>query len=386
LNILQVLTLITPDGAYGGPTTVAVNQSAALQALGHKVTIVAGADGFDVLPNAIDGVTTRLFPATIVVPAVGYAGIRASAMAAWIGRHASRFDIAHIHLARDLVTIPAARTVRKSRMPFVVQTHGMIAPGSHPLAGAVDRLWTRQLLRRASQVLCLTPQEGRDLCRISGAQLPLRHFSNGVPCPSDEQLSRVRRTIPPEVLFLGRLHERKRPQLFVEAALTLLRAGVQATFAVVGPSEGAETVVDAAITRARRSGVMESQLRREAAVAPSQATARMAQASVFVQPAEREPFGMTIVEALALGIPVVICRDGGLAEFVRRHGCGHVVDGTVAAISDAIESLLAAPEMAWRMGQRGREAVRAEFSMERIGRDLECIYRAACADNGVVSA
>lgn len=373
MRILHIVTLVTPDGAYGGPTRVAVNQCSALRDQGHDAVIAAGVDGFDEPPTTLGGVPAHLFPANRVVPGFGFASMRSPALRAWIGEHASKFDIAHVHLARDLVTIPATVALRRSGIPFVAQPHGMIAPRSHPLAPLIDRLWIVTLLRSAAMVLHLTQVERGALRAVGGPGLRLRQLPNGVPTavvtagghpPGDS----------PEVLFFARLHARKRPEVFAEAALSLLRSGVRARFALVGPSEGAGGEVDTAIARARAEGFDEAVIRREPAVAPDLAEERMARASIYVLPAVREPFPMAVLEACALGIPVIICADCGLAEFVKTQECGLVVDGSLPSITRAISDLLSDPLRARAMGERGRSAVQSTFSIVSVGRDLERIY------------
>lgn len=368
-----MVTLVTPDGAYGGPTRVAVNLCSALRDQGHDAVIAAGVSGFDEPPAALGGVPAHLFPARRVMSGFGSAPTRAPALGRWINEHASKFDIVHVHLARDLVTLPAAAKFRRMRIPFVVQTHGMIAPRSHPLAAPIDRLWTVRLLRSAAMVLHLNPAERRDLCAVGGSQLRLRQLPNGVPTPAATASSR-RSAALPEVLFFARLHQRKRPEVFAEAALSLLRSGARAQFAIVGPVEGADVDVDAIIAQARTEGFDETFIRREPAVPPDLAGERMTRASVYVLPAVQEPFGMTVIEALILGIPVIICADGGLAEFVRTHSCGVVVDGSPQSFAQAIADLLADPSHAHAMGERGRSAVQATFSIASVGRALEEIY------------
>jgi glycosyltransferase involved in cell wall biosynthesis len=373
MRVLHVVTLVTPDGAFGGPTRVAVNLCSALRHQGHDAIIAAGVRGFDESPSDLDGVPAFFFPARPVIAGFGYAPTRAPALGRWLDEHAPKFDIVHVHLARDLVTIPTAAKLRRLRIPFVVQTHGMITPYSHPLAMPIDRLWTARLLRSAARVLHLNQVERHDLCTVGGSELRFRQLSNGVPAPTAAATG-LRSSALPEVLFFARLHERKRPEVFAEAALSVLRSGIRAQFAIVGPAEGADVSVDAIIAQARAEGFGEDLLRREPAVPPHLASARMAGASVYVLPAVREPFGMTVVEALMLGIPVIICADAGLADFVRTHACGLVVDGSTQSFTHAISDLLSDPDLARSMGQRGPRAVESTFSIAAIARELEQIY------------
>ncbi|MEV0672714.1 glycosyltransferase [Mycobacterium sp. NPDC050441] len=372
MKVLQVLTLMSPDGAYGGPARVALNQCAALAEAGHQPILLAGTHGYSVPPQQIDGTPVRLFRARRVLPRVGYAATWAPAMVGWLRRHGSEFDVVHVHLARDLVTIPAARTALRLGLPVVVQTHGMIVSGTHPLAAPIDALWTKKLLGSAGAVFYLNDAERAELSVIGGPGLRLEPLANGVPLESDVRSHQ--RTQPPEVLFLARLHKRKRPDVFAAAALELLRRGTDAQFALVGPPEGAEAAVDRIIAEARADGFGESRLRREPAVAPGHAGERMRTASVYALPAVREPFGMSIIEALAESVPVVINADGGLADFVERSRCGAVVAGGPHDYAGAIARLLADPVTARTQGAAGRAAVRATYGMEPVRQKLEDVY------------
>jgi len=374
MKVLHVVTLVTPDGAFGGPTRVAVNLCTALRDHGHDAVIAAGVKGFDDPPTTLGGVPARLFPARRVLPGFGHAPTYAPALGRWIDEHAAKFDIVHIHLARDLVTLPVAARLHRMGIPYVLQTHGMIAPRSHPLARLIDRLWTVKLLRSAATLFHLNSTELEDLRTVGGTGLRLRELRNGVPTPTAPTRLRTSDAFP-EVLFLARLHERKRPDVFAEAALSLLRSGVDARFAVVGPPAGAEAGVDAIIAQARSEGFGENRIRREPAVEPDRTGERMACASVYVLPSVREPFPMTVLEAMMLGIPVIIRPDNGLADFVGAQRCGVVVDGGPERWAQSIASVLADPAGARAMGRRARSAAQSAFGIDSVGEELEQTYR-----------
>lgn len=382
MKILHVVTLISPDGAYGGPVRVALNQAEILRSFGHEVVVVAGSWGYDEMPSEIGGVPVLLFPAHRAVPGIGYAATRAPSMGAWISRNAAQYDIAHVHFARDLVTIPVVSQLHRLGVPTVLQPHGMVAPGSHRLAGIVDRVWTTRLLTEAAMVLALTDREERDLRSVGGDRLRVRQLPNGVPLPDRPVTPSEGPTAVPEVLFFARLHERKRAGVFTEVALELLTSGVQAKFSVVGPPEGDERVVDEVILRGRALGFNEDVFVREPPTPPEKALERMSRASIYVLPAVREPFAMTILEALSLELPVVMCTDGGLATFVSRHRCGLVVDGSQESLASAVAELLSDHASARKMGARGRAAVEAELSIAGVGRQLESVYADVLAERG----
>ncbi|MFE3189507.1 glycosyltransferase [Nocardia sp. NPDC059240] len=365
MRILHLVTLVSPEGAYGGPVRVAFNQAAELRGRGDEVTVAGAARGYDRPPTAIGEVPVRLFPARTLLPATGFAGLAAPGLWRWVRRHGRDFDIVHIHLGRDLVTLPAALAVRRAGTPYVVQPHGMITPSAHPLAAPLDAGWTRKVLRDARAVCFLTPAERDDLGAVAGPRLPLVHLDNGVPGYPPAAGTGV-----PEVLFAARLHARKQPLAFIEMAKALLANGTDATFTLAGPDEGEGPAVRAALGSDPR-------LRWVGPLDPDRMPERMAAATVFVLPSVREPYPMAVLEAMSVGLPVVISPDCGLAPLVERTHSGIVTTPAPAQLAAAVGSLLTDRGRARAMGERGRQAVATELGMARIGDALREIYAAA---------
>jgi glycosyltransferase involved in cell wall biosynthesis len=98
-------------------------------------------------------------------------------------------------------------------------------------------------------------------------------------------------------------------------------------------------------------------------------------ASVVVAPAYREDYGLTAIEAMIRGRPVVVCRDGGgLTEMITNGLNGMIVEPNAIALAKAIDGLIADPTRAARMGQAARRAV-AGISMERAVSQVEAALR-----------
>ena len=138
MRILQVVTLLSPDGAYGGPARVALNQSAELIGRGHDVTVVGAARGYREVPTELNGVPVKLFAARTLLPRTGFAGMGAPGLGRWLRSNWAGFDVIHIHFARELVVLPVAAAARRRGIPYVLQTHGMVVPSNHPLAAPLD--------------------------------------------------------------------------------------------------------------------------------------------------------------------------------------------------------------------------------------------------------
>lgn len=367
MRILHIVTLLSPDSAYGGPVRVALNQCASLNGRGHQTIVAAATRGYPTPPTSLQGVDVRAFPAQTIVPKVGFAGLRAAGMTRWL-RHAVRdIDVAHVHLARDFVTLPAARVFAETGTPFVVQPHGMVDPSTRLLAGPLDRAWTQPTLAAAGTVFYLNPREKTDLQAVAAGPLALRHLNNGVP----EQVC-SQPPLRPQVLFLARLHRRKRPGMFVQMAQQLLAEGLDVDFAVVGPDEGAKQDVDAQL-----AARPDTRIRYEGPINPDAVSARMSAATLYVLPSVDEPFPMSVLEAMAVGVPVVVTDSCGLASLIAETESGLVAGADLASLTAAVRRLLTDAALLRRTSANARRTAAEHLGMAPVTDILEDSYRRA---------
>lgn len=368
MRVLSLVTLVSPDGAYGGPLRVALNQAKALNDRGHEVTLAGGQRGYGAhVPTVMDTVPMALFPVRTALAGTGFAGLASPALHRWLSSAVAGVDMVHVHAARDLVSLRAADWLRRHNIPYVLQTHGMIDASRNVLAVPLDAVMTRPVLRAARHVFYLTPRERSDLIAVGGSGLRLRELPNGVP-----QLARTSERTGAEVLYLARLAARKRPMMFVEMAERLARAFPQASFRLVGPDEGEGD----AITRRISALTGTVNIAWEGPLEPGLTAARMERAGIFVLPSVDEPYPMSVLEAMALGLPVVITDTCGLAPIVRSTGCGIVVDNSVDSLTAAVRLLLGDSALARSMGRAGAHSAREHFGMPMIAEALEAAYLA----------
>lgn len=364
MKVLAIVTLVSPHGEYGGPVRVAVNQLTALAERGHRVVLAGATRGFAEIPTEVDGVPARLFPARTLIPGIGFAGIGSPGLLGALRSQVRGFDVVHVHAARDLVTLPAARLAQALGVPTVLQTHGMIDETARLLARPLDAALTRPALRAARAVTYLTDRERVSLGVVGRGEADLVELANGVPAAAEA------RGGASELLFLARLAPRKRPVQFVEAAALLAPDFPDATFTLVGPDEGEGPAVRSAIERSGHA----DRIRWEGALAPARTGERMLGASGYVLPAVDEPYPMSVLEAMSAGLPVVVTDTCGLADTVRGVDAGVVTDGSTAELVAAMRGMLADPASARARGARGRAVTTDRFTMSAIAERLEKVY------------
>lgn len=372
MRILHVVTLVTHDGSLGGPLRVAVNLMKSQREQGHEVLLAAGAQGYaGELPDSYDGVPVQLFPAFSLVPGTGFAGLTSPQLLDWLRKVAPTADIVHVHMARDLVTLPAALIAQGSGAKTIVHTHGMIDASDRLLAKPLDALMTRKALRKAEYILALTELEKQDLLQVDSSLDPgkIQILRNGVP------LSDLRADVTAdecEVLFLARLQERKRPLEFVRVAQKLAQKYPNSRFTLVGPDEGQGNAVLGKLAADNADG----RIRWVGSLPADQTVARMAEAQVYVLPSENEPYGMTVVEAMTVGLPVVVMQDCGLAPEILETGSGLVADYSSTGLEETIEELIKSSALRQELGTNGINFVENLCSMEKVAEQLEKIYQA----------
>ncbi|WP_371790059.1 glycosyltransferase [Streptomyces sp. NBC_01471] len=365
MRVLHAVTLHSPTHAFGGPVRVALNLSRGLRERGHEARLLALGDGFGgPLPTEVEGVPARLFRARRMLP-LGFSGITSPALIAAAGRLVRDADLVHVHLARDLVTLPVALAALRAGKPLVLQTHGMVDPSDRLLAKVLDALAVRRVLRRASAVLYLTDHERRGLEAVApGRPLRLVRLVNGVPA----QEARPTPSGPPRILYAARLQARKRPQDFVAAVPEILRHHPEAEFVLAGPDEGELASVQGLI-----SGLgLGERVHCPGSLSSGEMLAELRHAHVYVLPSVDEPFPMSVLEALAAGTPAVVTHSNGLARDIADAGAGRVVGGAADLASGVLELL--DPGAGEAASAAARKLAAEAFSMDAVLDTLLGVY------------
>src|SRR5262249_23040999 len=102
----------------------------------------------------------------------------------------------------------------------------------------------------------------------------------------------------------------------------------------------------------------------------------LGQAGLFVLSSVGEGLSLTLLEAMASGLPVVSTNVGGNPEVVIHGMTGLLVPpASPPALAEAVLKLIRDPEGAQRMGRAGRRRVEAEFDMRRVAGRYEALYR-----------
>jgi len=177
------------------------------------------------------------------------------------------------------------------------------------------------------------------------------------------------------VFACGRLHPGKRHDLIIRAVGLLRKEGIDARLVVAGED------ADSGTGQFRRDlenlahelGVQDF-VRLPGAMSEADVRRELEATHVFVLSSDTEALGIVLVEAMAMGVPVVTTAVGGTTELVRDGENGLTVPpGEPAAIAGAIRRIATDPALAERFSAAGRATVEAGYGSDR---SAETIARA----------
>jgi glycosyltransferase involved in cell wall biosynthesis len=394
VNILHVTPYYAPAWAYGGVVRAVTGLSRAQAAAGHRVVVLT-TDSLDHHTRArvqaehmggvevvrVRNLSNRLHGALNLPTPVRF------------GHHVRRLldaaaiDVVHAHEFRTLSTLRAVAAARRRSTPLVLSPHGTLphTTGRRAFKCLWDRVLGAWTLRDIAHIVALTTIEA-DHARALGAGL-------GLPL-DDERIVVVPNGVDPDefadlplqaearrrwglgdgpvVLFLGRLTERKRPELLVTAFADVVASTPGARLLVAGPDEGSLPRLRAQVAARGLDGhVVFAGL-----LTGSERLAALAAADVFALPAVGEGLSMAALEAMACGRPVALSTECGIPA-LQLAGAGMVVASDVRAWADALRVLLRDREMRVGMGRRARTLVEQCYAWPRIVEKLDPVYHRA---------
>jgi len=326
----------------------------------------------------------------------------ATRLVEWCRRETVRHDIAHANFFMSGLAAMAAK--RALGVPFVMTFHAL---------GRVRRVHLREadrfpperdaieneLVREADRIIAECPQDRDDLVGHYGA--PTRRI-NVVPCGYDDtEFSPGPTTVrdalgigPGEfvVLQLGRLVPRKGIENVVRAMGALAhRHRIPARLLVVGGNDatpdpertpeiarlqriaGEEGVLDRVLFTGRRSR--------------ADACAMYRAADVFVTTPWYEPFGITPLEAMACGVPVIGAAVGGIKFSVIDTVTGYLVPPDEPQVLAArLAHLERNRDLARTLGAAGRRRAQRIFTWQRVTNSLARVFEDVAAMPAIASA
>lgn len=378
VKILQVTNVLSP--LHGGSADVAYRLSKELAKRGHEVTIYTsdhklGRKHISSMPAVrVYAARTWLSSANLFVAP----GIIKKAK-----EETRHFDIIHLHGYRTFQNIVVAHYARQYHIPCVLQAHGSLTTFFHQgwLKRTFDVLWGYRILQDTAKVIAVAKAEVEHYKSMRMDEDKIEIIPNGIDLAEFDNLPQkggFRRKYGLDdkqriILYLGRIHQIKGLDLLANAYADITQSLPDTKLVIVGPDTGylsslKQLVADLEIShQVLFTGPLYGQEKLQAYV----------DADVYALPSSYEIFGITLLEALACGTPLVITDRCGLADIISGQA-GLVVPYDKDQLRDALLHMLSDDQMRLRFGERGKLLVGEQFNWENIAEQFEHVYQTCC--------
>jgi glycosyltransferase involved in cell wall biosynthesis len=392
LKILQIISSIDPVG--GGPTEAVKQLGAELECRGHQVE-VASLD-----PPDAPFVEQCSLPVHPLGPAIS-AYAFSSRFIPWLRANRRRYDAVIVNGIWQYHSLGAWRVLRNSNTPYFVYTHGMLDPwfkNRYPLKHLKKCLywpWAERCVLRDAQAVLFTCEEERLLARNSfwlyrcneavvslgtsqptgDAEVEAKEFNERYPELRDKKLA----------LFMGRIHPKKGCDLLIDAFAKVLLKDPQWHLVMAGPDQSGwqaelmRRAIEFGIsTRITWTGMITGGLKWGALRA----------AKFFVLPSHQENFGISVVEALSVGLPTLISDKVNIWREIVADGGGLVASDTLQGTCRVLQSFLDMGEdKEVAMCRDALACFRKRFEISKAGANLEAVLlQASRTTTGAVAA
>jgi glycosyltransferase involved in cell wall biosynthesis len=377
MKVLHVIPSVGP--LRGGPSFAMRRIAAALATEGLSVEVATtndnGPERLEVplgRPVEEGGVVWRYFPLD------AYFYNTSFALARWLKSSVADYDVVHIHAVFSFCSTAAAFACRRRRVPYVVRPLGVLnrwgMQNRRPWLKRLSFRWIDCRILDGAALVQYTSEQERDEAGLLGVAGPSVIIPNPVDASPGGAVRGAFRARHPELadskilLFLSRIDPKKGLDLLLPAFVEVRRLHPEAIL-LIGGSGPADYLIEMQRTAAELG--IATGVRWFGFVAGEDKEQLLADADVFVLPSYSENFGISVVEAMAAGLPVVVTDQVGVARDVSA---GIVTTCEVNPIAEALGRLLSSDEERSRMRANARQLVRRSYSGSAVARRLLEVY------------
>ncbi|MCX6772142.1 MAG: glycosyltransferase family 4 protein [Candidatus Micrarchaeota archaeon] len=283
-----------------------------------------------------------------------------------------KYDLVHTH---DWLTSKAGSALRnKLSIPLVQTFHSTeFDRTSWPWEYILDI--ERSAASNADLIIAVSKRTRAQVMRLGAEEKKIRVVYNGVDSERfgavkiDAKISALLKKDKKIVLFLGRLTEQKGPVQFLHAAKKVLSKNPNVLFLVAGKGELLPMLINISL----ELGISDSV--KFLGYVPEEEQQKLYKiADVYIMPSTSEPFGITALEAMSSGVPVIISKTSGVAEIVRS--AIRVDFWDINAMAEKILAVLKYPQLTSTMSRLSVTEA-AIYSWEKTADETIKIYEEA---------
>ena len=275
-------------------------------------------------------------------------------------------DVIHSH---DWLTYPAGIHAKQvTGKPLVIHVHATDYDRSRGNVNPTVFSIERDGMLNADHIITVSELTRRTVIDKYGIDPNKVTTVHNAVTPLSEEYLNVQVTKPKEkiVTFLGRITMQKGPEYFVETAAKVLKNNHNVRFVMAGSGD----MMDKMINLAAERGIAD-RFHFPGFQKGKQVYEMLKASDVYVMPSVSEPFGISPLEAMQMGVPSIISKQSGCAEILNNVIKTDYWD--VDAMADAIFSLVTRPGFHQQMSEDGLVEVN-QITWDKAGAKVIAIY------------
>ncbi|MFM7365657.1 MAG: glycosyltransferase [Cuspidothrix sp.] len=304
----------------------------------------------------------------------------------WLWENINNYDLLNIHAIFSYTSTIAMIIARLQKVPYINQPHGLLCKWSLQQSAIKKQIYLNIIEKanlNCSQGIHFSSTLERQECaplNLASANFIIPHglMITGTISHADQRL-RQHFNLPldqPIILFLSRLHRKKGLDYLIPALGKLY--DYDFTFIIAGSGDpDYETEVK---TLVKTHGI-EQKTHFTGFVKGEIKDLLIQGASIFALTSYSENFGISVLEALAAGVPVIVTPSVALSDIIQENQIGYVTELDVDAISTTIQQFLDNHKLAKKMGDsqvvlrsRVRQFILDNYTWDKAGSKMISVY------------
>jgi len=287
-------------------------------------------------------------------------------------------EIIHAESHLFLTTVQAVKKAKKLGIPSVVTLHGVMAKRS-TVVNLVQYAYLRTLglwiFKNVDRVICLTRSDAQEIVRFGCPSDKIRVIPNAI----DANRFRPRKGCQENlVVWVGRFVPEKGLNYLIEAAKIVVKKFKNVEFILVGYGPLKTNIMKLAYS----SGLLNNAVRFAGPFNRDRVADVLGTASVFVLPSLKEGLPLSLLEAMACGVPVVGSDIPGINDVITHGKNGLLVSArNPEALADTVLTLLNDEDFRRRLGRNARRLIMEKYSWDMVINKMEKVYNEAIKES-----
>lgn len=386
MRILQIVPSVSL--VYGGPSQMVIGLSKALAKEDIKVTLITTNSNGDQGQLPLD------VPLQVPIQQDGYEIIYFNCspfrrykfsldLLNWLKINAKNYDLAHIHALFSPVSTFSARVCHQKNLPYILRPLGTLDPKDLEKKKKLKYLYANLLEKNNltnSAGVHFTSQTEADVSETFGAKINPLVVPLAVEIPEKRNINhsfREKLAIPLDktlILFMSRIEPKKGLDLLIPSLENLVKKGLDFHFVLAG-SNPQDQDYEHNIKQIIANSELKNRTTIAGFVSGENKLDFLQSADLFVLPSYYENFGIAVVEAMAMGLPVLISDQVYIWQDINKADAGWICQCNQEDLTEKLHLALNSREEMKIKGNNAQKLVKNQYTWKAIARQMITVYQ-----------